>query len=479
MAFFVAVRRGTTRSHGETGMAGEVASIAVCNDFLRDDPNGLGNHPANRAWLAAIVRHLSGPRFQVQEMGSGDSRCRHIDVAECMRALDMPLGPEGWAAAWDSQPNAVFLDVLARHVGDADLVVGFGLPNIVVRAIDAMSIRFLDFEVSPLRFATNLELDARTNIPALAHCSAWQRPLGGFDTAAVDLIGRVARWCPDLVPAAAGNVGVIFGQIDIDAALIHEGTIVDFSDFVPEITTWAEGLDHVLYRPHPYAADHRAFDQLRRILPRVRPTLMNSYQLLASQRLSRILALSSGIIDEASFFQVPATRLFMPRRRKAGFHWSSVANLNLVRGEVLERLLADDPLPEIEPAQFDLRRQFQLAWGLSDDLVPSDFLVPPQFSEPQPAEQPLAEQPLAEQPLAEQPLAEQPLAEQPLVEQPLVEQPLVEQPAAEPPPAEPSYPKKQHALRRLASRLAGFRAVDREASLAAPARLPPQLEKAA
>jgi len=352
-------------------------TIAVCNDFLRDGSNQLDNGTYNRVWLAAVARYLAGSRFQVVELGSDQPSARHLDTPKFMRSLDLPSGHAGWAAAWDGEPSDRFVEELASRLEGIDLVVGWGLPNVVVRALEALSVRFLDFELSPLRFARNLHLDARTNMPLLAECPAWQMPLEAFNAAAVDYVGWAARFCPDTIPAGAGAVGVIFGQTAIDAALLHDGRIAEYSGFVPMIRQWADGLDHVLFRQHPYATDSQAFEQLHTIVPHVRPTLMSSYQLLASQRLSRVLALSSGIIDEAAFFQTPATRLFMPKRRTSGLRYTMAANLALLDGDLLAASLDGANLPPVAIHEFDLRKQFRATWGLTDTPVPSDFREQP------------------------------------------------------------------------------------------------------
>jgi hypothetical protein len=354
-----------------------VHTVAVGNDFLRDRANQLENHTANRVWLAAITRHLAGSRFRVQEMGSDQPSAQHLDTDAFMRALDLPSGHAGWAAAWDSEPTEQFIEVLASRMEGIDLVVGFGLPDVVVYALQALDIRFMDFEISSLRFARNLITDGRTNMHGLTECPAWRMPLWAFDAAAVDYVGWASRCCPDTIPATAGAVGVIFGQTEIDAALLHSGRIAEYSGFGPEVRHWAEGLDHVLFRPHPYATVPDAFEQLSEIVPQIRPTLMNSYQLLASQRLARVLALSSGINDEAAFFNTPATRLFMPKRRMTAFHYSIATNLSLLGGDVLEAVLEGASPPPAAILEIDLRKQFRLTWGLTDVPVPSDFHNPP------------------------------------------------------------------------------------------------------
>ena len=41
-------------------------TIAVLDDFLRDEPNGLKHHVTNRRWLATMVRSLSSGAFAVR-----------------------------------------------------------------------------------------------------------------------------------------------------------------------------------------------------------------------------------------------------------------------------------------------------------------------------------------------------------------------------------------------------------------------------
>ena len=41
-------------------------TIAILDDFLRDEPNGLEHHVANRRWLAAMARSLAGQTFAVR-----------------------------------------------------------------------------------------------------------------------------------------------------------------------------------------------------------------------------------------------------------------------------------------------------------------------------------------------------------------------------------------------------------------------------
>ncbi|MEM6823413.1 MAG: class I SAM-dependent methyltransferase, partial [Verrucomicrobiota bacterium] len=115
--------------------------------------------------------------------------------------------------------------------------------------------------------------------------------------------------------------------------------------------------------------------------PTIRPTLANSYHLLSSGRVSKALAISSGVIDEAEFFGVQAKRLISPERRNTDFFYSKVSNLNLLRGEMLSALLLGNQLPKIRSGHFGIRNQLNISWGLDETPSKADFYSPPVATE--------------------------------------------------------------------------------------------------
>ena len=195
-----------------------------------------------------------------------------------------------------------------------------------------------------------------------------------------------------MIPADVGRVGVVFGQTEIDASLIDAGRLDDFPAHAAAVREWAEGLDHILFRPHPYAATVTAFEHLYGILPTIRPTRIGSYPLLASGRVDRFLALSSGIIDEAAYFDMShrSTRLFLPKRRTGGFHYAPVVSLDSLSATVLAAVLERRPIPAVGPHSYALRQQFAISWGLPLEVVATDFFTPEPLvvAEPAPAAEP-------------------------------------------------------------------------------------------
>ena len=379
-------------------------TIAILDDFLRDEPNGLEHHVPNRRWLVAMVRSLAGEAWAVRELGFDLHGEAHLDVAAFMAALGLECGVDGWLAAWEREPTDRFVTMLGERLRGVDAVAGFGLSNVVATAVDRLGLPFVDLEVSPFRFQPDLEIDARTNVPALADSPLFAVPEARLRAAATAVRGWCARHAADVIPAGVGRVGVVFGQTEIDASLVDAGRLGDFAARAETVREWAEGLDHILFRPHPYADTPAAFDQLTTILPTIRPTRIGSYALLASDRVERFLAVSSGIIDEAGYFDAArrSTRLFVPKRRCSGFSYSPVASLEVISGAVLEALIERRPIPAVASQCYALRQQFGITWGLPLEATTSDFYTPVAIAVPEP-EPPAPAEP-AEPPMPEEPL---------------------------------------------------------------------------
>ena len=125
-----------------------MTKIAILNDFLRDTPNGLANSVENRRWLAAKTTVLGRGQYRVVEYGYDQPNEQHTNILQYMDVLGLPCGPESWRILWDSMPSDHFCELISDNLANPDCVVGFGLPNILVRAFDKLSIPFIDFEIS-------------------------------------------------------------------------------------------------------------------------------------------------------------------------------------------------------------------------------------------------------------------------------------------------------------------------------------------
>jgi hypothetical protein len=85
-----------------------------------------------------------------------------FNAAEYARRRDFPVAPLGWALAASSRITKESED-LFEQLTSSNLVFGFGLPPSLHDLLDRHAIPYLDIEIDPVRFASELYLKARTN----------------------------------------------------------------------------------------------------------------------------------------------------------------------------------------------------------------------------------------------------------------------------------------------------------------------------
>jgi hypothetical protein len=115
----------------------------------------------------------------------------------------------------------------------------------------------------------------------------------------------------------SGRVALIAAQTRADRVLISGDGFVDLGDYARDIEAIADTHDLLLISPHPHAANEiPGLGSLLKI-PSVRITTANSYRMLATGRLTRIVAISSSLIEEAKYFGVHGERLSTPNDRSS------------------------------------------------------------------------------------------------------------------------------------------------------------------
>ena len=186
-------------------------------------------------------------------------------------------------------------------------MIGWGIPPSLMRFIDEKGASFIDFEVAPMRFGSHLAFCARTNDPKIEQVlEGWRIDEEDFWNAATILKGCFARRGSPNILNGALSVGLFCGQSHIDLALVQDGKIMQPMDVVEQIQRLATEVDVLLIKPHPYEADVSHLDRLATHIPNATWTDANIYALLCADNLDFVCALSSGALQEASYFMKPA-----------------------------------------------------------------------------------------------------------------------------------------------------------------------------
>jgi hypothetical protein len=339
--------------------------IALTDDLLRCPQNGLDAHPANRATLGGAllpaVRQASAHLEEVSSDATGDHR---TSATKLMDALSLAAGRVGWARAWDAQPTPEFVRQIERIYSRFDTIIGWGLSNVTLRALELSGMRYFDVELSPYRFAENFFFAVRTNISELAPVVR-AHSVGSATLAAA--AGEVSafhnRRRREHIVDRGARCGVIFGQTTIDAALLSDGRLTTLDQFYDEICSWRRSLDRIFFKQHPHG-DGSALKWLQANFE-IEVLQRPPYQILSANDLCSVAAISSGTCMEAAAFGIPAKTFIKNPRYTYASSEREYVSCAAVHGACLNRAVAQlvgggDPEANFAP---DYRKIFSSAWG--------------------------------------------------------------------------------------------------------------------
>lgn len=213
------------------------------------------------------------------------------------------------------------LDYLRQHIPTDSLILCFEIAPWLESALKQWSVRFIDIRVSPLRFGRDLYIAMRSNDSTLDNRIAQYRIAdeelrleATYLAANVRMHQQRLKESGRVQPGLDGCM-IYIGQAPFDASLIREdGTIVTFADYAGEVKTLAQGR-RLLYKPHPFALEHAAKEQqlLSDLTGQAVSTCqLNAYQIVSSKAKVELVGISSGLLQEATWFNKNVHVLFRP-----------------------------------------------------------------------------------------------------------------------------------------------------------------------
>lgn len=211
---------------------------------------------------------------------------------------------------------------LFQYIPRNSLVFSFEIPPWLAQALKKRGFDFISFSTSPLRFASDLYPAIRTSSPII-YDRLFQHKVEEAEVRleAAILAANIRKHQLSLESwknysfQNLENSLIIIGQQHIDASLIAPGGIrLKFTDFAEEIKNISKGK-RLFYKAHPYdlGSSTNELKELESITSKhIELCQLNAYQILSSYENTELLGLSSGMLQEASFFDKKAYTLFRP-----------------------------------------------------------------------------------------------------------------------------------------------------------------------
>ncbi|MBP6901282.1 MAG: hypothetical protein KBC73_14400 [Burkholderiaceae bacterium] len=214
--------------------------------------------------------------------------------------------PAPWHTLHHAVPDAAAA-YLMDHLPDGALVLGHDLPPWLLARLDAAAQPWIDLRLSPLRFASDLVVGLRSNVPAIL---AAVQPLAlSVDMLVADASRLAARL--RLAQRRQGQLRlpadpvVYVGQTENDASLVDvDGRLVRATDHAETLYRLSR-TGPMLYLPDPRAGDFARIerDAIARVTgQRVALCELDGYSLLACDDELMLVGLSAGLLQEAAWF---------------------------------------------------------------------------------------------------------------------------------------------------------------------------------
>lgn len=279
------------------------SKIVFLDDLLRED------FIHSRAFIYQLIRE---PLKQVLGLSPPDLRSfplnRGLITSFQMTEFKKYCNDSSWVENYLSVTEAAN-QYLTDHIPEDAIVIGYEMPLWLVKALKINDTPWINIRLSPIRFSRDLYIVLQSSFFNLQEILSNRqvtdqeiRLEAGLMSAAV-LHNQLYKYSSEMKM----NNGIVFiGQTQADASLIDEnGKLLRVKDFTDEIKK-VIGDRQIYYKPHPSdkswaRTEKKALEEITG--SRIKSISQSTYSLLAGNMHFDVIGISSGVLQEAEFFE--------------------------------------------------------------------------------------------------------------------------------------------------------------------------------
>lgn len=284
--------------------------IIFTSDLLKISEKPLldeGDQTINIDWIYCLLKPIISistkceiTKLEVKENNTG------FDRLGVYNRIGVPATIDGWISLYegDKELGKISLE-LDKYIKKEDFVICFEAPGYMLKFLESRRIRYIDLNISPIRFSDDYYIGART------------KDIGSNQILDKSKI-QFADLLPDITQLRAlarrkirkPLKGALFlGQIEIDASLIENGQIpnLDLLRWVLEKLVLKHGV--VYYKHHPHS---KIVNELKSLVSKINGCEYlerNIYDTLGADDWEMVYSFSSGSIEEAKLFGKKTCRI--------------------------------------------------------------------------------------------------------------------------------------------------------------------------
>ncbi|NJL74654.1 MAG: hypothetical protein HC892_06075 [Saprospiraceae bacterium] len=284
----------------------KVNRLVLTSDLLRV-ANPIHKHEviANHTkWMHKVlhqtIKYATRKELEIVEWEHGSS----FDGDEVYALLGMPSVVESWIELYyQKEVPKEITDYFSPFFKDS-LVIGFEISPFMIQIFKQLDVPCINLMWDPVRFMDDIFFCFTTNTPSIfERLVAYQLPQILIYQTADLLRARFLRQNPRFDIEGV----IIFGQTKVDRSLIKNTYLKKLEDYAAQIQALQQ-FGQIFFKPHPFDLESEArtafFNQLQMQTLRGE---YNTYDLLCSEQIKHVAAISSGTLIEAVFFEKPSS----------------------------------------------------------------------------------------------------------------------------------------------------------------------------
>jgi hypothetical protein len=216
----------------------------------------------------------------------------------------LPLHYDSWAMLYEGEGyESLFDEELLPSFSNA-VVLSFEACPAMLAFFDRNSIPYVDCSIHPIRFLPDYYLGFRTNVQEwLLRLKQVRVPDDLIrDFARVSAGRTVMNFPPAMFESLEEGSAIFFGQMDIDASLIHQGRMANEEQIEAALIELSAAYPRVYYKRHPHNGNAKSLEKVVSKIKGCEWLEINAYDSMALPHFDLFATLSSGTSYEAKYF---------------------------------------------------------------------------------------------------------------------------------------------------------------------------------
>jgi hypothetical protein len=274
---------------------GLVRDILICGDILRANLE-LTHRPYNTRWFSALIRNAIAPLgIKSEVLGHCPPNFSFDDFYKSIYLEAGEAVLDKWADFYDARSFSRDMSARLFDLFSDRIVILFEGSRSILRYISSIGGVYLNFRVSPLRFACDLVFVIESNDSNVqAAIKQFELKQEFVDAQKIALRNQIGQ----SVGAFTRPSLVFLGQVRGDASLIHNGRFTNIA--IPsELDVNRFSLGDVYHKPHPLDVNELEIERWKSFFPNSQRLNMPTYAAFCSKGDVTFVSVSSGSGYEA------------------------------------------------------------------------------------------------------------------------------------------------------------------------------------